>query len=69
MEKKKLGFRNILIVAVIAAVVAALVAAWKASNPIEDPWKLPTPKVNPQEPSEAATPASVSQIRDLAADN
>lgn len=35
--------RGLLILGVIAAAAAAGVAAWKASKPVEDPWKTPTP--------------------------
>lgn len=35
--------RGWLVFGVIAAAVAAGVAAWKASKPVEDPWKTPSP--------------------------
>ncbi|TLM73716.1 hypothetical protein [Pseudarthrobacter sp. NamB4] len=38
--KKQRGW---LIFGVVAAAVAAGVAAWKASKPVEDPWKTPSP--------------------------
>ena len=49
-KPKKRGW---LVFGVIAAAVAAGVAAWKASKPVEDPWKTPSP-VTP-------TPAPVRQ--------
>lgn len=61
--KKKRGW---LIVAVIAAATAAGVAAWRASKPIDDPWKTPTPveptTVRASGPVEV--PASVEEVRD-----
>ncbi|MCW4466644.1 hypothetical protein OK351_14205 [Glutamicibacter sp. MNS18] len=68
MAKKKCGFTKFLIVGLIAAAVAALVAAWKASNPIDDPWTLPTPKATTHDPVGEAKTASVDEIRDLASE-
>lgn len=64
--KKKKGW---LIVAVIAAAATAGIAAWRASKPIDDPWKTPTPveptTVRASGPVE--TPASVEEVRDVVA--
>lgn len=68
MAKKKCSFTKFLVVGLVAAAVAALVAAWKASNPIDDPWKLPAPKATTHEPVAEAKPASAEQIRDLASE-
>lgn len=60
---KKKGW---LIVAVIAAATAAGVAAWRASKPIDDPWKTPTP-VEPttvRASGPVDVPASVEEVRD-----
>ena len=42
-KPQKPKHRGLLIFGIIAAAVAAGVAAWKASKPVEDPWKVPTP--------------------------
>jgi hypothetical protein len=42
-KQQKPKHRGLLIFGIIAAAVAAGVAAWKASRPVEDPWKVPTP--------------------------
>ncbi|MFW0773449.1 hypothetical protein ACLRGI_09785 [Paenarthrobacter nitroguajacolicus] len=58
-EQPKPKKRGWLIVTVIAAAAAAGVAAWKASKPVEDPWKTPSP-VTPTPapvPSTTTTPA------------
>lgn len=68
MAKKKCGFTKILTIGLIAAAIAALVAAWKASNPIDDPWKLPAPKPETHDPINNAKPATVEEVRDLASE-
>ncbi|WP_281445617.1 hypothetical protein, partial [Paenarthrobacter nicotinovorans] len=50
-KPKKRGW---LIFTVIAAAAAAGVAAWKASKPVEDPWKTPSPVT----PTPAPVPAA-----------
>jgi hypothetical protein len=42
-KPRKPKHRGLLILGVVAAAVAAGVAAWKASKPVEDPWKTPSP--------------------------
>jgi hypothetical protein len=53
-EQPKPKKRGWLIVTVIAAAAAAGVAAWKASKPVEDPWKTPSPVT----PTPAPVPAT-----------
>ena len=61
-KPQKPKHRGFLIFGVIAAAVAAGVAAWKASKPIEDPWKTPSP-VTPATP--APVPATtVSDVKE-----
>jgi hypothetical protein len=61
-KPKKRGW---LVFGVIAAAVAAGVAAWKASKPVEDPWKTPSPVT----PTPAPVPATtVSDVKDSTAD-
>jgi len=59
--KKQRGW---LVFGVVAAAVAAGVAAWKASKPVEDPWKTPSPVI----PKPAPVPVStVDEAKDTAA--
>jgi hypothetical protein len=53
-EPEKPKKRGWLVFGVIAAAVAAGVAAWKASKPVEDPWKTPSPVT----PTPAPVPAT-----------
>ncbi|WP_309109052.1 hypothetical protein [Arthrobacter sp.] len=59
VEPEKPKKRGLLIVGVIAAAVAAGVAAWKASKPVEDPWKTPSPVTPAPSTPAAETPAPV----------
>ncbi|MFJ5862247.1 hypothetical protein ACIQCM_12560 [Pseudarthrobacter sp. NPDC092439] len=60
-EPAKPKKRGWLVFGVIAAAVAAGVAAWKASKPVEDPWKTPSPV----KPTPAPVPATtVSEVKD-----
>ena len=60
-KQQKPKHRGLLIFGIIAAAVAAGVAAWKASRPVEDPWKVPTP-VTPA----PAAPASETTLKETA---
>lgn len=63
VRPRKRKHRGLLIFGVIAAAAAAGVAAWKASKPVEDPWKTPSP-VTPA-PVSATT---VNEAQDALAD-
>jgi hypothetical protein len=54
-EPEKPKKRGWLVFGVIAAAVAAGVAAWKASKPVEDPWKTPSPVTSTPAPVPATT--------------
>jgi len=70
--------RGWLVFGVIAAAVAAGVAAWKASKPVEDPWKTPSPVAGTGTPAPVpattvnevpeATTGSASEVADAATD-
>lgn len=60
-EPAKPKKRGWLVFGVIAAAVAAGVAAWKASKPVEDPWKTPSPVKPTPAPVPAAT---ISEAKD-----
>jgi hypothetical protein len=70
--------RGWLIFGVIAASVAAGVAAWKASKPVEDPWKTPSPVAGTGTPAPVpattvnevpeATTGSASEVAEAAKD-
>lgn len=60
-EPQKPKNRGWLVFGVIAAAVAAGVAAWKASKPVEDPWKTPSP-VKPTPAPVSAT--SLSEVKE-----
>jgi hypothetical protein len=62
-KPQKPKHRGLLILGVVAAAFAAGVAAWKASKPIEDPWKTPSP-VTPA-PVLAST---VNEVKDATED-
>jgi hypothetical protein len=62
-EQQKPKHRGLLILGVLAAAAAAGVAAWRASKPVEDPWKVPTPV----KPAPVSTP-TVNEIFKDAAD-
>src|SRR5919107_5378270 len=62
--KKQRGW---LVFGVIAAAVAAGVAAWKASNPVEDPWKTPSPVTPTPAPVPATTVNEVPEATSGAA--
>ncbi|WP_159700321.1 hypothetical protein [Arthrobacter sp. 18067] len=58
-KPKKRGW---LIVTVIAAAAAAGVAAWKASKPVEDPWKTPSPVTPTPAPVPATSAAPAAAV-------
>jgi hypothetical protein len=70
--------RGWLVFGVIAAAVAAGVAAWKASKPVEDPWKTPSPVTGTGTPAPVpattvnevpeATTGSASEVATAATD-
>ncbi|MFF2030469.1 hypothetical protein [Arthrobacter sp. NPDC058192] len=61
-EQQKPKHRGLLILGVLAAAAAAGVAAWKASKPVEDPWKVPTPV----KPAPVSTPTVTEIFADAA---
>jgi hypothetical protein len=61
-QPQKPKHRGLLIFGILAAAAAAGVAAWKASKPVEDPWKVPTPV----KPAPVSTPTVNEIFKDAA---